>query len=296
MNLGSFSILVMIVGKPVCFCNSLCESLLVTLRHFASLLVTLGGPLTQIKMYQDPLGEIEALERMAEVNDVRTQLEAALGQLLRKAARGTINFNTTLPDGTPDVSKTIDKLVDVTRSRLGKQAFGLTTNASLLAGVFKRILIKRGHLEPAHESLLPPNWLSDAACLVSTWFQGLPGYLEPVDRGQVYNYVQGIWNSVDEKGATRATCYRERQAKRQREEGGIAVMREMMDTFVKPCLEVLRSQGAQQAQLLVEPPHAQLQMAKAPVAPANNANKAKLKMPPPRPKQAAPAPSAPRMA
>jgi hypothetical protein len=69
-------------------------------------------------------------------------------ELLRKSARSQIGY-AVLPDGTPDVSRIIDKLVAVTRSRLGKSCFGLTSNANLLAGVFKRIflIIKRGHLE-----------------------------------------------------------------------------------------------------------------------------------------------------
>ena len=138
-----------------------------------------------------------------------------------------------LPDSTPDIDLMLERLSEVARSRDGKKAFGLSTNASLLVGVFKRMLIKRGHLEQAPDCLLPPNWLVDSAGLIGTWFRSLPGFLAPEDDAQVYNFVQGVWNALDEKGATRAEKYRAHAAKRQSDEGSLETMQAMMENFTK---------------------------------------------------------------
>ena len=192
------------------------------------------------------------MRALGEVNEVKNILEVALGPILRRAARATLQCNV-LPDGTPDIDRMLERLTEVARSRAGKKAFGLTTNASLLAGVFKRMLIKRGHLEQAPDRLLPPNWLADSAGLIGTWFRSLPGFLAPEDDAQLYNFVQGVWNALDEKGATRAEKYRAHAAKRQRDEGSLATMKAMMENFIKPCMEVLRQHAVPHPQ----PPHPQ---------------------------------------
>ncbi len=89
----------------------------------------------------DTMGEGEAMERLAEVNEVRPQH----GGCPRCSSAEVLHAGRLLtPPWTPDISRTVDKLVEVTslsRNRLGKQAFGLSTNGSLMAGVFQRLLI-----------------------------------------------------------------------------------------------------------------------------------------------------------
>ena len=224
----------------------------------------------------DPFTVEEAMNQLERVAGLEKYVEDSVGPLLRRAGRRL--------DGTePEVGNWLFRITELIRSRANTVHAGLDVSRELLIGVVRRIIVRRGHLDPAPDATLPNRWLNTCAAETFQWFQTLPRFSGTLDT--TYIFVQGVWTSLNGSGAEKQSSYRERREKRLREEVQQETQAKMMEKMFLMCNSLVDRLAPP------PPPTAPATPARAPVqeppqAPAKVPPQAPAKVPPKAPAKA----------